>query len=30
MQYAREIGADGYSENASGAVGLVKNLVARA
>ena len=30
MQYAREIGADGYSENASGAGGLVKNLVARA
>ena len=27
-QYAREIGADGYSENASGAVGLVKNLLA--
>jgi corrinoid protein of di/trimethylamine methyltransferase len=30
LLYAREIGADGYSENASGAVGLVKNLVARA
>ena len=30
MQSAREIGADGYSENASGAVGLVKTLVARA
>jgi 5-methyltetrahydrofolate--homocysteine methyltransferase len=29
-QYAKEIGADGYSENASGAVGLVKNLVAEA
>jgi 5-methyltetrahydrofolate--homocysteine methyltransferase len=28
MQYAKEIGADGYSENASGAVGLVKNLLA--
>jgi len=28
MQYAREIGADGYSENASGAVGLVKNMLA--
>ncbi len=28
MQYAKEIGADGYSENASGAVSLVKNLVA--
>ncbi len=27
-QYAREIGADGYSENANGAVGLVKNLLA--
>ena len=27
-QYAREIGADGYSENASGAVSLVKNLLA--
>lgn len=27
-QYAKEIGADGYSENASGAVGLVKNLLA--
>ena len=26
--YAREIGADGYSENASGAVSLVKSLVA--
>lgn len=30
MQYAKEIGADGYSENASGAVGLVKNLLAEA
>jgi 5-methyltetrahydrofolate--homocysteine methyltransferase len=29
-QYAREIGADGYSENANGAVGLVKNLLAEA
>jgi len=28
MQYAKEIGADGYSENANGAVGLVKNLLA--
>jgi 5-methyltetrahydrofolate--homocysteine methyltransferase len=27
-QYAREIGADGYSENANGAVCLVKNLLA--
>jgi len=27
-QYAKDIGADGYSENASGAVGLVKNLLA--
>jgi 5-methyltetrahydrofolate--homocysteine methyltransferase len=27
MQYAKEIGADGYSENASGAVGLVRNLL---
>jgi len=27
-QYAREIGADGYSESASSAVGLVKNLLA--
>ena len=27
-QYAEEIGADGYSENASGAVTLVKNLIA--
>jgi 5-methyltetrahydrofolate--homocysteine methyltransferase len=26
-QYAREIGADGYSENASGAVSLVKELM---
>jgi 5-methyltetrahydrofolate--homocysteine methyltransferase len=26
-QYAREIGADGYSENASAAVGLVRNLL---
>lgn len=29
-QYAREIGADGYSENATGAVSLVKNFVAAA
>jgi 5-methyltetrahydrofolate--homocysteine methyltransferase len=28
MQYAKEIGADGYSENASSAVGLVRNLLA--
>ncbi len=27
-QYAKEIGADGYSENANGAVGLVKTLLA--
>ncbi len=27
QQYAREIGADGYSENASGAVGLVRTLL---
>jgi len=27
QQYANQIGADGYSENASGAVGLVKNLI---
>jgi corrinoid protein of di/trimethylamine methyltransferase len=30
MQYAKEIGADGCSENASGAVGLVRNLLAEA
>lgn len=30
MQYAREIGADGYSDNASGAVTLVKSLLAPA
>ena len=30
MQYASEIGADGYSQNASGAVGLVRNLLAEA
>jgi 5-methyltetrahydrofolate--homocysteine methyltransferase len=30
QQYAKEIGADGYSENASSAVGLVKNLLAEA
>jgi corrinoid protein of di/trimethylamine methyltransferase len=29
-QYAREIGADGYSENAGGAVSLVKSLLATA
>ncbi|MFZ0302152.1 MAG: corrinoid protein [Terracidiphilus sp.] len=28
LQYAKEIGADGYSENASGAVGLVRSLLA--
>lgn len=28
MQYANEIGADGYSDNAGGAVNLVKNLTA--
>ncbi len=27
LQYAKEIGADGYSENASGAVSLVKTLL---
>ena len=27
-QYAKEIGADGYSENAGGAVGLVRNFLA--
>ena len=27
LQYAKEIGADGYSENASGAVGLVRTLL---
>lgn len=27
MQYANEIGADGYSENASGAVGLIRRLL---
>jgi len=27
MQYADEIGADGYSDNAGGAVTLVKNLM---
>jgi len=30
MDYAKEIGADGYSENASGAVGVVKTLLAGA
>jgi corrinoid protein of di/trimethylamine methyltransferase len=30
MDYAKEIGADGYSENASGAVGIVKTLLAGA
>jgi 5-methyltetrahydrofolate--homocysteine methyltransferase len=29
-RYAKEIGADGYSENASGAVGLVRNLLKEA
>ena len=29
-QYAKQIGADGYSENASSAVSLVKNLLAKA
>lgn len=29
-QYAKEIGADGYSENASGAVSQVKSLLAKA
>jgi methanogenic corrinoid protein MtbC1 len=28
MQYAKEIGADGYSENAGGAVDLVRGLLA--
>jgi corrinoid protein of di/trimethylamine methyltransferase len=30
MEYAKEIGADGYSENANGAVGLVRKLLAGA
>jgi 5-methyltetrahydrofolate--homocysteine methyltransferase len=30
MQYAKEIGADGYSESASGAVGLVRSLLTNA
>jgi len=30
MQYAKEIGADGYSENASSTVGLVRSLLAEA
>jgi corrinoid protein of di/trimethylamine methyltransferase len=30
MEYAKKIGADGYSENASGAVGMVKTLLAAA
>jgi 5-methyltetrahydrofolate--homocysteine methyltransferase len=30
QQYAQEIGADGYSENANGAVGLVNSLIAKA
>jgi 5-methyltetrahydrofolate--homocysteine methyltransferase len=30
MQYAKEIGADGYGENASSAVGLVRSLLAGA
>jgi 5-methyltetrahydrofolate--homocysteine methyltransferase len=29
-QYAKEIGADGYSESANGAVSLVKSLIAMA
>jgi corrinoid protein of di/trimethylamine methyltransferase len=29
MDYAREIGADGYCDNAGAAVGLVKNLLAK-
>jgi 5-methyltetrahydrofolate--homocysteine methyltransferase len=29
-QYAESIGADGYSENASGAVSMVKSLLATA
>jgi 5-methyltetrahydrofolate--homocysteine methyltransferase len=28
-QYAEEIGADGYCDNAGAAVGLVKNLLAK-
>jgi methanogenic corrinoid protein MtbC1 len=30
MQYANEIGADGYSDNASAAVALVRTLLAAA
>jgi 5-methyltetrahydrofolate--homocysteine methyltransferase len=30
MQYAKEIGADGYSETASGAIALVRQIVAGA
>ena len=30
MQYAKEIGADGYSESASGAVGLVRSILTNA
>ena len=30
MEYAREIGADGYSDNASNAVGLIRSLLAEA
>jgi methylmalonyl-CoA mutase cobalamin-binding domain/chain len=30
QQFANEIGADGYSESASGAVGLVRSMVANA
>ncbi len=30
VQYAKEIGADGYSESASGAVGLVRSLLTKA
>jgi methanogenic corrinoid protein MtbC1 len=30
MQYAEEIGADGYSENANSAVALVRSLLAEA
>jgi methanogenic corrinoid protein MtbC1 len=30
MQYAKEIGADGYSENAIGAVSVARNLLTAA
>ena len=30
LQYAKEIGADGYTDNASGAVGLVKSVLSAA